>query len=258
MINENSNYVRLQDNLEYLKLKQIALHLDEVTGPESVSLSFIDGLLRLTDYEVDIKRKNVVNSMISVAGFPQLKDIHQFDFDFQPTLDKKKIMALLDLGFVERQENIVFLGSSGVGKTHLAIALGIESASHRYSTYFIKCSQLLENLRKAQAENRLEQRLKFYSRYKLLIIDELGYLPLNPGDARLLFQIIDRRYEYKSTIVTTNINFSDWDTLFDDPLIANAILDRILHHATVIHIVGESYRLKDYSLQEEGNKENIR
>lgn len=243
IVKETSNYLRLKENLEYLKLKQFSLHLDELIAERNTSL--VEALLKLTDYEVDTKRINAANQMVKTAAFPALKDISSFDFSFQPSIDERQIKDLCQLGFLENNENIVFLGSSGVGKTHLSISIGIEAARQRYSTYFIKCSNLLENLKKAQDENRLEARLKHYASYRLLIIDELGYLPISEGDERLLFQLIDRRYEKKSTIVSTNINFSDWEAIFYDIRIANAILDRILHHCYVIQILGDSYRLKD-------------
>lgn len=204
-IKETSNYLRLKENLEYLKLKQFILHIDEQIADRNTSL--IESLLKLTDYEVDTKRVNAANQMVKTAAFPALKDISSFDFSFQPSIDERQIKDLCQLGFLENNENIVFLGSSGVGKTHLSISIGIEAARQRYSTYFIKCSNLLENLKKAQDENRLEARLKHYASYKLLIIDELGYLPINEGDERLLFQLIDRRYEKKSTIVVND----NWD-----------------------------------------------
>lgn len=247
---QESNYLRLVENLEYLKLKQFKLHLDEVIDTKSSHLSTVEKLLKLTDYEVDTKRLNAANQMVKTAAFPSLKDISSFDFSFQESIDEKQIRDLCSLRFLETNENIVFLGTSGVGKTHLSISIGIEAAKHRYSTYFIKCSTLLENLKKARDENRLEARLKHYTSYRLLIIDELGYLPIQKGDERLLFQLIDRRYEKKSTIISTNINFSEWDNIFDDARIANAILDRLLHHSTIIQIVGDSYRLKDIVVDE--------
>ena len=248
IVKETSNYLRLKENLEYLKLKRFSLHLDELIAERNTSL--VEALLKLTDYEVDTKRINAANQMVKTAAFPALKDISSFDFSFQPSIDERQIKDLCSLAFLENNENIVFLGSSGVGKTHLSISIGIEAARQRYSTYFIKCSNLLENLKKAQDENRLEARLKHYASYRLLIIDELGYLPISEGDERLLFQLIDRRYEKKSTIVSTNINFSDWEAIFYDIRIANAILDRILHHCSVIQILGDSYRLKDIVMSE--------
>lgn len=150
--------------------------------------------------------------------------------------------------------NIVLLGSSGVGKTHLSTSIGISAAKKHISTYFIKCHNLIEQLRKAKQENILEKWIKHFAKYKLLIIDELGYLPIDNEDSKLIFQLIDRRYEAKSTIFTTNIPFSNWDEIFKDEVLANAILDRNLHHSHVIRITGKSYRLKKYYEDKEGEK----
>ena len=231
IMKQNSQYLRLQENLLYLNLKQMHLHLDHILDS---NVSLLEGLLKLTDYEIEIKRENVLNAMVKVAHFPHYKTLKDFDFDFQPNINQHQLMNLSGLGFIEKKENILFLGNSGVGKTHLATAIGIEAAKARYSTYFIKCHELLTNLRQAQHENRLESRLKFYTRCKLLIIDELGYLPLHKGDERLLFQLIDRRYENKSTIITTNLPFDKWNENFNDSFITNAILYRLLHNSHVI------------------------
>ena len=184
--------------------------------------------------------------MIKAAAFPFVKTIEDYDFEFQPCVNKQEILELATLRFMENAENIVFLGSSGVGKTHLATSIGIVAASKRYSTYFIKCHDLLQQLKRAKLENRLENKLKYINRYKLLVVDELGYLPIDKEDSNLFFQVIDMRYEKKSTILTTNINFNDWDSIFNDAIVANAILDRVLHHSKVITINGHSYRVKDY------------
>lgn len=222
-------------------------HLEEVSNFVSQNkLSFSDGLLRLSNYEIDYKTESASKSMVKAAAFPFVKEIKDYDFDFQPSVNQHEILELATLRFMESCKNVVFLGTSGVGKTHLATALGIVAAKKRYSTYFIKCHELLQQLKRAKLENRLEAKLKYINRYKLLIIDELGYLPIDKEDSNLFFQLIDMRYEKKSTILTTNINFSDWDSIFYDAVVANAILDRILHHAHVITITGQSYRLKDY------------
>ena len=243
----NSSYSKLIENLEYLKLTQMVLHLDEtIDFMNRNELSFTDALIKLTDYEIDMKEISMVKAMVKVAAFPHLKEIKDFDFSFQPSINKEQILDFETLRFIERKENIVFLGSSGVGKTHLATSIGIAAAKKRTSTYFIKCNDLILNLKKAQLENRLEARLKHYSKYKLLIIDEIGYLPIDEDDAKLFFQLIDMRYEKKSTIFTTNSNFKSWSEIFQDPKIANAILDRVLHHASVVNIVGDSYRLKNH------------
>ncbi|MBW8352165.1 IS21-like element helper ATPase IstB [Bacillus sp. IITD106] len=243
----NSSYAKLLQNLEYLKLKQMIAHLDEtIDFMTNNQLSFVDTLIKLTDYEIDMKEINMVKAMVKVGAFPHLKEVKDFDFSFQPSINKQQILDFTTLRFIESQENIVFLGPSGVGKTHLATAIGIAAAKKRTSTYFIKCNDLIMNLKKAKLENRLESRLKHYAKYRLLIIDEIGYLPIDAEDAKLFFQLIDMRYEKKSTILTTNVNFKTWGDIFQDPKIANAILDRVLHHATVVNIIGDSYRLKNH------------
>ena len=247
-----STYTQLVKNLEYLKMKQMIVHLDEVVDfTTSNNLSFVEGLTKLTSYEIDYKEANMIRSMVKVGAFPHHKEIREFDFSFQPTINQQQILDFETLRFLENQENIVFLGSSGVGKTHLAVSIGVAAAKRRVSTYFIKCNDLIQQLKKAKLENRLDDRLKHFSKYKLLIIDELGYLPIEKEDSKLFFQLIDMRYEKKSTILTTNINFNNWDDVFFDPVIANAILDRVLHHAHVVNITGKSYRLKEYIKQEE-------
>lgn len=246
-----TNYQQLIQNLEYLKLKQMTLHLNEVLDfSVKNQLSFIDTLVKLTNYEIDVREQNVIQSMVKIAAFPHLKEIKDFDFSFQPSINQQQILDFLTLRFIEEKENIVFLGPSGVGKTHLATAIGISAAKKRTSTYFIKCHDLIQNLKKARLENRLDTRLKHYSKYKLLIIDEIGYLPIDKEDAKLFFQLIDLRYEKRSTIFTTNSNFKEWDQIFQDPKLANAILDRILHHASVVSITGDSYRLKNHLTKE--------
>lgn len=227
-------------------------HLSEVVDFSiNNQLSFVETLVKLTNYEIDVREQNMIHSMVKVGAFPHLKEIDEFDFDFQPSMNRQQVLDFVSLRFIEKQENIVFLGPSGVGKTHLATSIGIAAAKKRSSTYFIKCHDLLQNLKRAKVENRLETRLKHYTKYKLLIIDEIGYLPIDPEDAKLFFQLIDMRYEKRSTILTTNVNFKSWDEVFQDTKIANAILDRVLHHATVVSIVGKSYRIKDHF-----NKEN--
>lgn len=200
----NSTYVQLKKNLEYLKLNQMDLHLDEVIDLITSSpLSFTEGLCKLTNYEIDFKEANMIRSMVKVGAFPHQKGISDFDFEFQPSVNPEEIKDFATLRFLENAENIVFLGPSGVGKTHLATAIGVTAAKKRYSTYFIKCHDLIMQLKKAK------------------------------------------------TIITTNINFNSWDDVFFDPVIANAILDRALHHAHVVNITGKSYRLKKYTDQEE-------
>lgn len=245
-MNNTAAYTRIMDNLKFLKSKESLAVIDETLDfVTKNNLSFIDGFQYFTDAQVEKKKVNLVTHSVMMAGFPKIKTLAEFDFDYQPSINQQQIYDLNSLRFLEKQENIVFYGNSGVGKTHLATALGITAAQNRNSTYFIKCSDLMESLHKANIEGRLSERLKKYCGYKLLIIDELGYLPISQEDSKLFFQLIDRRYERNSTIITTNINFAQWDEVFKDPLIANAIVDRLLHHATIVTIKGKSFRLQN-------------
>ncbi|MBR5180401.1 MAG: IS21-like element helper ATPase IstB [Lachnospiraceae bacterium] len=245
-MSSSSIYTRITDNLRFLKSKESLDVIDKtIDYVNKNNLSFVDGFLYFTEQQVERKKANLISHSVNMAGFPKVKTLADFDFEYQPSINQQQIYDLNSLRFIEKQENIVFYGNSGVGKTHLATAIGITAAQNRNSTYFIKCAELMESLHKAQLEGRFAERLKKYCGYKVLIIDELGYLPISREDSKLFFQLIDRRYERNSTIITTNINFSQWDEIFGDPLIADAIIDRLLHHATVVTIKGKSYRLQN-------------
>jgi DNA replication protein DnaC len=238
-----SRYQKLQENLEKLKLTQIRIHLDDyIDQINEQKMSITDALFELTEKELEIKNYNATNAMIKVAGFPYLKELDDFDFDFQPKINKNQFLEFKTLRFIENNSNILLIGNSGVGKTHLSISIGIAAAKKRFSTYFIKCHDLISQLKKAYLENRLDQRIKHFSKYKLLIIDEIGYLPIGEQEAKMFFQLIDKRYEKKSTIITSNINLSEWSGIFTDSMIANAILDRLIHHSSIVNIIGNSYR----------------
>ena len=242
----NNNYVKLTNNLENLNLIQIKNNIDKyIDLINENKKTVIDALFELTTLEMDLKHEKAMNACVRVANFPFIKYFNEFDFSFQPSINKDKILDFANLRFIESNENILFVGSPGVGKTHLATSIGIEAAKSRFSTYFISCSNLVLNLKKAHLENRLETRLKHYAKYKLLIIDEVGYLPLDIESANMLFQLISKRYEKNCTIITTNKPFSKWNEIFGDTTVANAILDKLLHHSHVINITGRSYRIKD-------------
>lgn len=239
-------YERLRENLERLKMKNTLEILDNYLEMAlKDKLNIVEVLDHIFAEEARSKTQRAVDNQIQMSGFPMRKGIDDFDFSFQPSIDKRQIDELCTMRFLENAENIVFLGPPGVGKTHLASALGMETAKHRFSTYYINCHTLIEQLKKAHFENRLPDRLRILSRYRLLIIDEIGYLPMDIQGANLFFQLIARRYEKSSTIFTSNKTFSQWNDIFADITIASAILDRVLHHCTVIHIKGESYRLKE-------------
>lgn len=241
-----SEYVEVLNNLEQLKLEKIRAMLPEYL--EKIKQNpphLIDALYELTTEELKHKTQQASEALIRTAAFPFKKTLEDFDFDFQPSINKNEIYDLTTLRFVEDKSNILFVGNSGVGKTHLAVALGIKATEHRYSVYFITCHALIMKLNKAQKENRLDQLLRHMSQYRILIIDEIGYLPVDKQGSNLFFQLINKRYGNKSTIITTNMPFSKWSDIFYDATLANAVLDRLLHYSSVIRITGNSYRIKD-------------
>jgi DNA replication protein DnaC len=238
-----NNYQELNKNLKDLKLYQISIKLSEyIEKINENKIGVAEALLELTNQELEVKNYNATHAMVKVAGFPHLKEVKDFDFNFQPKINKQQFLDFESLRFIENNNNILLIGNSGVGKTHLATAIGIAAAKKRVSTYFIKCHDLISQLKKAHIENRLETRIKHFSKYRLLIIDEIGYLPIGEEEAKMFFQLIDTRYEKKSTIITSNINLSDWGKIFSDSLIASAILDRLVHHSSIVNILGNSYR----------------
>jgi DNA replication protein DnaC len=170
-----------------------------------------------------------------------------YDFSFQPSLDKNRILALAELGFVERRQCVHFLGPPGTGKSHLAIALGVEAVKAGKSVYFSTLAELVDSMRKAEREGRLRERVKFLSRYSVLIVDEIGYLPVGSGGGNLFFQLVNACYERSAMIMTGNRGFGEWADIFGDPVVATALLDRLLHHAVVIPIEGNSYRLREHA-----------
>jgi len=186
-----------------------------------------------------------VESRLKQARFPWVKTLEQFDYDFQPSIDRKALRELAGLSFVERAQNVVLLGPPGVGKTHLAIGLGVKAVEAGYSVLFLTFETLMTRLVRARHENRLDRTLQQLTYPKLVILDELGYLPLSREEASLFFRLLVRRYERGSLVVTSNKGFTDWGEVFNDQVLATAILDRLLHHATTVNIKGDSYRLRE-------------
>lgn len=249
-----TTYNKVIDNLDKLNLVKIRSFLPEYL--DSISKNppvLIDALEKLTTEEIKDVELRVSESLIRTAAFPYRKTLEDFDFSFNDSINKEQLVDLATLRFIENARNILFVGSPGVGKTHLSIALGIKATQHRYSVYFMTCHNLIEKLNKAHKENRLDRQIRHLCQYKLLIIDEIGYLPIDKQGANLFFQLISRRYGNKSTIITTNMAFSNWGDIFNDNTLANAILDRLLHNAYIFKIVGDSYRTKDLFKRSTGN-----
>lgn len=241
-----NNYNALINNLESLELMRIRENVDKyINLINDGSKTLVDALYELSELEIGFRRDAIIKGNVKVANFPFIKEINEFDFGFQPSIDKAKIMDFMSFRFIENNENIIFCGSPGVGKTNLAVSIGIAAAKQRYCVYFITFQDLISQLKKAHEENRLDRRVKWFCRYKVLIIDELGYQKMDTESANLFFNLIAKRYEKSSTIITTNSPFSKWADIFQEPVLTNALLDRLLHHCSVININGPSYRLKD-------------
>jgi DNA replication protein DnaC len=235
---------RIESNLSRLRLPRIREILQAVIrSAEDQGKSYLSFLDDLLEEEVAQKEQRRIEIALKISGLPFIKSIDEFDFTFQPKLDRQKVMSLFDLTFIGQNGNIIFLGPPGVGKTHLAVSLALKACQAGISIYFTNMEDLIKKLRKDHEAGRPGKGRSYY-KSSLVIVDEVGYTPINREECNLFFRFIANRYEKASTIITSNKAFSDWTEMFHDPVIVTAILDRLLHHSAVINIRGNSYRLR--------------
>ena len=237
---------RLHEHMARLRLFKSTERLEALLQKAaSEETSYADFLEQVLAEEVASKTAKNITMRTSMARFPFVKRLDSFDFGYQPSIDKKQVQSLASCHFIEHGENLVILGPPGVGKTHLSVGMGLKAIELGYRVLFTTAAAMIAALTRASSEGRLEEKLKTYTAPRLLIVDEIGYLPIDRVGANLFFQLISRRYEKAPMILTSNQSFGSWAEVFGDRVIATAILDRVLHHAVTLNIRGNSYRLKD-------------
>lgn len=245
-LDESSPYLRAQANLSELKLDRMCASMpDYVRMVSEGERDFAQAVAEMTQAEVVARRERIMRQRIRSSGFPYVKTLADFDWSFQPSVPRAKIEELATLRFVDSAENVLLVGSPGVGKTHLAVAIGIEAVKSGREVRFCDCARLIDDLKDAASRGILKKRLQYYAHSKLLIIDELGYLDVDSHGSDLMFQLVSTLYEQRSTIITTNVGIGGWANVFGDDVAASAIADRVCHHCTMVKITGRSYRLKD-------------
>jgi DNA replication protein DnaC len=239
---------RIRHSLVGLRMPRAMEVLDQtIRQLECGQVSALEAIDTLLAEELSVRESRRIKTALVMARLTAVKTLAGFDFSFQPSLDRSRILTLAQLEFIDRNEVVHVLGPPGTGKSHLAVALGVEAVKAGRSVYFSTLADIIASLAKAEREGCLRERIRWLARSALLIVDEIGYLPVIPGGGNLFFQLVNARYEKGAMILTSNRGFAEWGEVFGDPVVATALLDRLLHHAIVIQIEGSSYRLRQHA-----------
>ena len=242
--------MELKENLKTLKLSTMASNMEGfVREAKENGIGYDEFLFNLTVAELQARSESRLNRRLREAKFPLIKPLETFDLSAVPELDLRLFRELTGEGYIKEHRNVIFLGKTGAGKTHMATALGIEACKNNFRTRFITCYRLVNELIEARQESTLQRLIQRYVRYDLLILDELGYVPFSKEGSELLFQVLAERHEKGSVMITTNLGFADWTQIFGDQVMTAALLDRLTHKAHIINCPWDSYRLKQ-SLKE--------
>jgi len=253
----NATFVELRENLKSLQLSTMAHGLEgHLRQAKEHGPGYDEFLLELTVAEIQARAESRLARRVREAKFPLVKTLEGFDFGVVPDLDIRLIRDLARCDYIKERRNVIFLGRSGAGKTHLATALGVEACKDNYRTRFVSCYALVNELIEARQEKDLQRIIQRHARYDLLILDELGYIPFSREGSELLFQVLAERQEKGSVIITTNLGFADWTRVFGDPVMTAALLDRVTHKAHIVNCPWDSYRLKQ-SLQSKSQRPSV-